>query len=502
MPVSLTSAAIEIELSGVGLGWTDITADIRMGDGVSWGYGIRGSGPLDRAPSTGTLTFALNSAATNSAGLVGYYSPNHANARAGFDVGIRVRVRLAYAATTYTRFIGRVGQIQPIGGTKLERKVIVTAYDWVDELARFKLDGIATQINKRSDQVISTIVAAMPLQPEATSLATGVDTYGYALDSSRDENSYALTECQKVAQSEAGFVFVKGDGTFTFQSRHSRPAVGTDAYTFANTMQDVSAIRSRDLIFNRIQAIAHPRRTDASVVTLYTLQSVTRVFAGEVATIFGGYVDPLQQAARVGGFDMVAPVATTDYTMNTAEDGSGTNVTASFTVSTSFGGNGHYTTFTNNTASTAYVTFFRVRGKGIYDYENAIAIAEAASTIGDNVLTIDMPYQNDVAVAKGFASYALSLYGTARTYATSIRFRGDEDATHMTAALVGDIGSRIRVTEDVTGVNASAFINAVDCELTDNNRLTVTYTLTPADAQPYWVLGTSALSIDTGLGYL
>ena len=417
-------------------------------------------------------------------------------------MGIGVRVLFTYAATTSLRFVGRIAQIQPLGGTRFERKVIITAYDWVDELARFKMAGIPTQIDKRSDEVLTAILDAMPLQPTGRVMATGVDVYSYALDSSRDESSYALTECQKVAQSEAGYVFVNRLGQFVFQSRHTRPAVGTDAYTFDNTMQDLDAMRSRDVIFNRIQAIAHPRRVDGSVVTLYTLQSVTRVFAGEVATIFGGYVDPLQQAARVGGFDMVAPVATTDYAMNTAADGSGADVTSSFTVVTSFGGNGHYTTFTNNTAATAYVTFFRVRGKGIYDYENAAAIASTTSTIGDNVLTIDMPYQNDVSVAKGFAEYALSIYGSAKTYATSMRFRGEEDHTHMLAAVIADIGTRVRVTEDVTGIDASAFINAVECELTDNNRLMVTYTMTPADANPFWVLGTSALSVDTGLGYL
>lgn len=512
MAVSLDAYVIEAELAGVGGGWTDITGDVRIADGVQWGYGIRGSGPMDRVASTGALTFSLDNSASNSAGLVGYYSPDHANARSGFEVGIQVRVRLTYAATPYTRFIGRVGAIVPMPGTSLERKTVVTAYDWMDEAARFKLTGLATQLSQRSDQLVQTIVSAMTTQPTSTSLATGLDTYEYALDSSRDETTYALSEFQKIAQSEAGYVFVKGDGTLTFQSRHTRPAISTNAATFDNTMADLTVARSRDLIFNRVQAVAHPRRVDGSVVTLYTLQTVTSVLPGESVVIFGGYVDPNQQAARVGGFDMVAPVATTDYTMNTQADGGGSDLTGSFTVSASFGGNGHYTTFTNNAASTGYITSFRVRGKGIYDYENAIVVSEDASsqsTYGENVLAIDMPYQNDPSVARGLADYIVNAYAQPKTYATSMRFLANLSSDHMTAAVTIDPGTRVGIDEDVTGLVATSggydvgyFVQSVDCELSGAGILTVTVTVTPADAQPFWVLGTSALSVDTGLGYL
>lgn len=512
MAVSLEAYAIEAELAGVGGGWTDLSDDVRIADGVQWGYGIRGSGPQDRVASTGSLTFALDNSESNSASLVGYYSPDHANARSGFDVGIRVRVRLTYASTTYTRFIGRVGSIVPEPGSKLDRKTIVIAYDWIDEAARFKLSGIPTQLSQRADELIQTIVNAITVQPTGVSLATGIDTYEYALDSARDESSYALAEFSKIAQSEVGYVFLSGDGTLVFHSRHTRPAISTNAFVFDNAMSDLTTVRSRDLIYNRVQVTAHPRRVDDSVVTLYTLQHPARVLAGESVVIFGGYVDPTQQAARVGGFDMVAPVATTDYTMNEQEHGGGADLTGSFTVSSSFGGNGHYTTFTNNAAVTGYITSFRVRGKGIYDYENAIVVAEDASsktTYGENVLSIDMPYQNDPSVAIGLAGYLVNSYAAPKTYVTTMRFLANLNTNHMAAAVAINPGTRIGVAEAVTGVVASSggydigyFVQSVDCELSGAGLLTVSVTVTPADAQAFWVLGTSALSVDTGLGYI
>ena len=82
----MPSAAVKVEmkLAGVDGVYTDVSADV-LSD-LTATYGISGGGPTDRVASTGSMQFQLNNSASNSAGLVGYYSLGHANARSGFDL--------------------------------------------------------------------------------------------------------------------------------------------------------------------------------------------------------------------------------------------------------------------------------------------------------------------------------------------------------------------------------------------------------------------------------
>src|SRR5512136_1427816 len=121
---------------------------------------MAGTGPRDRVASSGSLTFALDNSEANSAGLVGYYSLGHPNARPGFRLGIGVRLKLGYDGVLYYKWRGVIDAVRPIPGEAKERRVSVSCVDWMDEAAKAKLRGLAVQTNKRSDQVFSTIVAA------------------------------------------------------------------------------------------------------------------------------------------------------------------------------------------------------------------------------------------------------------------------------------------------------------------------------------------------------
>jgi hypothetical protein len=79
----------EIELLGIGNGWTDVSVDVMGEDDLD--YGLPGYSPRDRVAKTGEHQFNLDNSARNSVGLEGAYSPDHVNCRAGFAEGIRVR---------------------------------------------------------------------------------------------------------------------------------------------------------------------------------------------------------------------------------------------------------------------------------------------------------------------------------------------------------------------------------------------------------------------------
>lgn len=164
--------SVEVELNGVGGGWTNLQADTLREFGIIIRHGISGSGPGDLVAGTGTAQFALNNSARNSAGAVGYYSLYHASKRSGWALGIGCRIRLQdpNTGTTYTRFVGRIDRIDPEPGLRLSRAVKVTAADWMDEAARWTIPpDIGEQVGKRGDEILSAILDEMPRQPTTTS---------------------------------------------------------------------------------------------------------------------------------------------------------------------------------------------------------------------------------------------------------------------------------------------------------------------------------------------
>lgn len=512
---------VELELQGRGNGWTDITADVLSPIRIS--YGIQGAGPTDRTAGAGTCRLELNNSERNSAQRVGYYSPGNGNARAGFALGIRVRVQFQDPATAtwHVKHIGSIATVTPQPGRYGPRRVIVESTDWMDEAARSTVAGLATQINKRSDEIIDLLIGNVPRTPEAESIATGADTYAYALDTARDDRANpVLQEIARVTLSELGYFYQKGDGTVVFEARFDR-ANTTDAVTLQDDMQALQVTSSRDELLTRVQVVTHPRTVDSSTVVLYRLQSVTEVPVDGSITLLGPYTDPNNRASRVGGTQMVTPVATTDYLMNSAADGTGTNLTASMAVTASLGGNGVRWEITNNSGVVAYITKLQARGKGVYDFETTVAEAEDAALsaeFGEQVAVIDLPYQSDPAVGHSTADYLLGLYGPQEIGIWALGTAGSSElgvttqlsyfnrssvgsvrvaprtAALQTQILAREVGDRIGLEETVTGVASSFYIQAVQLEVTAPGTPVVTWTLAPADTQAYWALGDAGYS--------
>jgi hypothetical protein len=507
-----TALTVQLQMQFTSGVWTNVWGDTRTSVPVRLQYGIGGTGPADRVADTGTLTFALDNSEANSAGLLGYYAPGHANARSGFEVGIPVRLHIAYSGTAYFKFVGTLVDITPEAGQKRGRRTFCTAVDWMDEAANQRIRLLPTQVDQRGDQLVTTILANMTKQPTATSLATGQDTFPYALDNSRDERFTPLTEFQRIAMSELGFIFVKGDtstgGVLVFQDRHARPSSGAAAYTLNDTMVELRASRTRDKVYNRVKVATHPRVVDAAATTvLYTLTGTPLVAAGATINIQGQYRDPNQRALRVGGKEMVAATATTDYTMNSAADGSGSNLTANFTVTATYGGNSVSYAVANTGATAGYITLLQARGKGVYDYAPLIAEAidsTSRTAYGENVLEVDMPMQEELEVGQNAADYLVQAWGSPLTLVDTVEFWANASDALTLAALGAEPSTRVTLTETATGVDRDFFINGISLTITAPDFIRAAWKVTPTDPWGVWLLGitgASELGETTRLGY-
>lgn len=464
-----TSVTVEVELSGEGGGWTTLS-DIAGRPGIKGTYGIQGNTPRDRVATTGTLSFELRNGPGNSAGTLGYYSPDHASKLTGWGVGIGVRLAIVYGGTTYYKWRGTVEDIVPVPGQYRETRVLVTCVDWMDDAAKAMIRNIPTQTDQRTDELLTILVegtgtlgewGGVSRQPGATSFSTGKETLEYAFDGAEDETTPVLTEIQKVASSEFGRVFVKGDttqgGTLTFENRTDRGEKSTNSVALDDDdLREMIARGSRDDALNDITVQVHPRRIDAAATSvLFNLEYVPKIVPGEELEINVIYRDPDQRAVRVGGTAMVEPAPSTDYTFNTEADGSGSDRTAYVSVDVAV----RTVTIKNFGKDTGHLTKFQIRGKGIYAYETVSSEARDGLSqyrYGLKTFFLDMAYQSSPTIARSASSYLLHQNKNPYTRIDSVAFTANASSALMTQALAREVGDRIGITETLTGATASA----------------------------------------------
>lgn len=489
-------ATLEVEASLYGDGtWVDMTADLLMRPSLTIEYGIPGAGPTDLVARTGHMTFALNNSATNSAGLLGYYSPESANVRFGFKLGVSVRIRYLLSGVTYFKFTGWLDAIEPVPGKYLDRYTLCTVTDWMGEAAVYR-PNVATQVNQRSDQVVAALVASLPRQPTSTSYDVGDSTFAFALDNAKSEAQPVITQLQQNAQSEFGRVYVKGDttggGALRMEKRTARLAP-LSKQSFNDTMVSLKSPYDRGRIINKVKATTHPRTADVSgAVVLFKHAGTPKVTAGSTVTITGRYNDPNARAIRIGGKDMVASSSGTDYTMFASSSGAGADLTSQFTVATVFGANQAVFTIKNTSGTDGFITLLQARGNGLYDYnpvESISASTSSTDSYGERQLVLDMPSNSDAAVAQAVADYLRDVYKDPGSVEITLGLLATDTAS-LAASIPIEVGDVITVTETVTGIASAYFVNNVRLIFETPTIVNVEWLCQKAPVQNYWTLET------------
>ena len=486
---------VEAEFAGRGNGWSDISSDVLVGD-LTARYGNLGTRPTDLVAGAGTLSLTLDNSQFNSAGKIGYYSPQHTNKRAGFGTGIGVRLSVAVPGyTRHYKFVGTIDAIQPIAGINGPRRTALTITDWLDYASRAKVNALGVQLEKRSDQLFAMLVASLPVQPRAVQIGTGVDVYPFAFDNVQDESRTVLTELSRLARSEGGRIYLRGDdvqgGTLVFEPRAARIVSSSNVDTFTDAeLHGLGSPVSRSQIINRAIAVTNQRRLGATN-TEVIYDSVTRIGvpAGTPLDLFAPYRDPTSDGVeRISALDVTEPVAGTDYTANVAEDGTGADITGLVLVDVGDDGNGAHVAIVNNAGVKAWV-WFRIKGRPLVTYRTTVSEAQDDASLanqGEQSITIDMPYQSDAAVAYEVARHTIRLFAQPNPSPTAEFLIGEDELALLDRVLRREVGDRIGLTEEVTGLGTRGyFIASVEVQLLAA-AVAVRWTLQPADQGNYW----------------
>ena len=290
-------------------------------------------------------------------------SPLYPYVEAGKDV--RVRMRDLGSGTTYSVFAGIITDIETVG-YGADAKVILTCEDgWYYLRNTIALYTEPTALSYVTLGVFADLLISEIMRRLLVAIGW---TAGYTFETSTDaiklwwtsNNKTAGEMFSDLAQSFFGQFFIAADGQAKFYDRASSRSVAA-SYTQSQILKDIGNSQPFTNRRNSLRIKVHPRKWGTNQV-LWTLNAPVFVAAGDSVDItclmsYNGFTVP--QAGYSAN-------ATTDYTMNTLEDGTGTDITANFTPGSisyiddavSYGDTINMRLINHGTLS-GYITFFR-----------------------------------------------------------------------------------------------------------------------------------------------
>lgn len=484
-----------------GASWVDITADCVINPFVAF-WGFPDNRPETRMANVGQLTFTLD----NSAAL---YMPEVGSPVVGWGKSTPVQFIVTYDGVSYMRFRGRVDTLVPHNEPQTPLTVDVSCLDWLEFSSKFPLLSPQVANNLTADVAIQTILAAMPLNPQAQLLDIG-NTLFPSLFDAVSVRTTAYEEFNKLAQSEMGYCYLQHDRvngeTLVFENNTHRNGLNalsripklvaddgfllkagsaTDYILKANSATDkiIPALTDAAIldmlnavdetyaenIINRLTINAYPKTLGTSLVTLFSLgtDKPIKIASGAARVHHYTFRNPLS-GKEISGVGLVAPVATTDYLFNTESDGTGTDITAYLTLNCTFSSAQATITLTNTYTQVGYITWMKIRGLPIYQDDNMSAILENTTSeqiYGYQDLTIDQVYQQDTDLGEMIGAGIVEANKAPHTRVNSLHFDANISDATMRMFLNCDIGSLIQVIDAQYSINDWFYVQGVNFTL-------------------------------------
>lgn len=474
---------------------TDITAYV-VGEIAGGGWGIMGNGTNDRVGATGSLDFTLNDAD-------GRFTPYSATALAGWDIGVVIELECTFEGSAYLfRFyVKKIDPPQELEDTSTE----VSCVDYMEQAATTPIENPGVLADKTGDQILTTATALINTPPLATSFDTGDNVFPTAFDTTTSHTT-VYDEIVKVVFSELGYGYLIKDRTngetLRFENASARVGytpLSTIPLDKANSPRLKEAFgsylkrengdllliaASADAVFdneferaetsygdhllNRLTMQANPRRIDTTPQILFQSMEPFVIGSGQTYILRGTYADPAGGAQiNANPDDMIDPAITTDYLGNTAQDGSGTNISSDlFLSSISYGTEGFTHALRNDNSASMWVTKFNCRGLGIYNYNPITHVASDSASIlkyrNTFSETVDQKYKVDLYEAAVFAEAEVERGKQARLALNAIHLCANYSARNMLGFLNTKPGALINVKFDRAGIDGNFYIQGID----------------------------------------
>jgi hypothetical protein len=512
-----------------GTAWADISAYV-----VSSLIGEQGLDDIleSRVGFLGSLQLELNN-------VGGLFMPMGGDAvkglptLTGFNKGAKIRVRATLGDYNKVLWTGRIDSLNADDGIWEEQRVKLFAVDWFDVATRFPMKGSDILLDKNLSEAMTALLARITIQPEATDIDTGTNTFPAVFEDVKDKTK-AIAEINKLALSELGYIYLLKDGTLRVEDSSARKGtreldkvpVHPDLLTnlllidgddfllidgdtlildeaeeaqLALDMEKLEIILKNDVV-NRADVRAYPVRTATALEVVFSLGSPMLVPAGQSITFKAHYKSP-DSGQTISATNLQTPVATTDYLMNSAEDGSGSNLTASFTVTATYYGDLVEYLIENEATDDGYITHLQARGYGVYYDTPVTGSYEDADSIeaqGETIFEIDQKYKRNLWDALAYGRSTVEEYKTPKLRVSTARYNANLNASHLMAFLFLDVGSLIEIHENKSGITKHYYILSRKFTIDVEKNISVTYGL----RENLSYLSDTLVPIELNFGYI
>lgn len=397
---------------------------------------------------------------------------------------IRVRVKNGSTGSIYDRFSGIVTDIRDVGNQSLPM-IAITAEDGWSWLQEQEVSVIPSADVISSDAVDTILAKAEYPSIWGTDVQTGATSLSYWWEDGRSA-SVCIAD---IADSELAHYGIDGSGKFIFISRYSMddPIV---TITQSEILKDLSVSQPWEFVRNVAKVTVKPI-TLYEGVEIWRMTDVPSVEAGGTLNIWGNLT---YNSRRVAALSIDQPLASTDYNMNTVEDGSGSDVTGDFAVTASNLGERVKVSITNNGAAAGYVTELRLLGDALDNPSNSVIEVDDSSTGKQKrTFTLESKHIQRVNAANNLARYLVAFLGSVRGFPT---IRIENRPTYQFAA---DLTDRISLSIAYKGISATVYrIGYVEERwLTSNGQSVLTTWITEpsSNLSGYWIFN-DALRFD------
>jgi hypothetical protein len=520
---------------------SDLTSRVQR---LEWKYGFEGSGQLVAQPAQGVLTLDNSDGAFNVGRSGGLY--------AGLlqrDVLIKVVHSTGASGTPYTLITLRVVDIQIAPNAFGERRVNLILEDWHAELMSMTYDPPLT-LSARTDQAVSSAFTAglLPLPYAGYWWVVGGSTLGtdsklYASTGYLSANTgdttldYVGNNIDEQGRGVNLFSFIEEmcaaemDGRFWYETDHTtgkpryvyigRNTIATNAATLPTSYLPASAFinassgyESGRVLCNSVEVTLYPRRVGTPGTELWRNGTAFKLKAGENRELTARYRDPDFPDGTCSATTIIAPVATTDYTGNSAKDGTGTNLTANLAVALENNTSSARLIITNTSAVDVWVTLIKLRGTPLTARTPVTLKTASAPSIHRYGLQRQMKTiagVDDVDLVQTYADLFVGRYKDTVSRYASLTFEFPSDssdplwqAAFYSPATFNPVRIMDEWLEDAATTRPQWISGVRHVVNPATRRWSVTWTLEDLSTTAYWIFGNSTLGtlgVSTRLGF-
>jgi len=307
---------------------------------------------------------------------------------------VKLWVKTGTAGTAYPVIYGRISDMKPISGINQVKMTVVDD----TQILKDEVVSMIIQEDQQVDDLINLVLDEVGWPSADRSIEGITDTIPYWWA----DGVSAWDALNELAECVLGQFFISADGKATFYSR-SHSSVASVSITEEDIHSQIDIPQPYENIRNSIRINIRPR-AEANT-QLWELQNKTPVSSSDSVEIWAEFS---YNNVDVPAISVTTPVATSDYTMNTAADGSGSDLTSDFDVDIYNFAKRSKLTITNNSASDGYITMFKLNGTAAYVPNIFSVESQDAASIAiykKRSFLLESDWYQDTNLANAFVDY-------------------------------------------------------------------------------------------------